>query len=275
VPNPSQKASCDGGKGDACNPDCPGAAQSDEDADGVPDAIDNCAGTYNPDQKNSGGDPALGDACDPDADGDGIPNTLDNCPAMANPDQVDSDHDGKGDACDEAFCYVYDVDSECLDPTSTFAVGGRAAAYGEKAGQGLATDFQTGRAIGLHMFANRKNTPIRYSWVVDQRPDGSGAAIENSWGTVVYSGDTFEYRYHEGAFPTFTPDQPGSYTIKLVGELVFGDDVYTSGPARAQQLMTVTVKGEPTSSGCSVAGSGAGPAALLLLLGLAFLRRRG
>ncbi|HEY3546994.1 MAG TPA: MYXO-CTERM sorting domain-containing protein, partial [Propionicimonas sp.] len=77
-------------------------------------------------------------------------------------------------------------------------------------------------------------------------------------------------------FPSFTPDMPGTYTLKLVGELVFGDDVYASGPARAQYLMTVTVKGEPTASGCSVGGSGAAaaPLGLLLLLGLAVLRRR-
>ncbi len=36
-----------------------------------------------------------------DADGDGIPNDVDNCPNTPNPDQADSDGDGTGDACDE------------------------------------------------------------------------------------------------------------------------------------------------------------------------------
>ena len=36
----------------------------------------------------------------PDADGDGIPDDVDNCPETYNPDQADGDHDGIGDACD-------------------------------------------------------------------------------------------------------------------------------------------------------------------------------
>jgi len=58
----------------------------DGDADGRPDDIDNCAGTYNPTQANADGDP-LGDACD-------------NCPTVSNPGQGDLDGDGLGDACD-------------------------------------------------------------------------------------------------------------------------------------------------------------------------------
>jgi thrombospondin type 3 repeat protein len=34
-----------------------------------------------------------------DGDGDGVPNYRDNCPRKFNPDQRDSNHDGKGDAC--------------------------------------------------------------------------------------------------------------------------------------------------------------------------------
>jgi hypothetical protein len=34
-----------------------------------------------------------------DTDRDGIPDAKDNCPLRANPDQLDSNHDGKGDAC--------------------------------------------------------------------------------------------------------------------------------------------------------------------------------
>jgi hypothetical protein len=36
----------------------------------------------------------------PDSDGDGVPDQLDNCPATFNPDQADTDQDHIGDACD-------------------------------------------------------------------------------------------------------------------------------------------------------------------------------
>jgi uncharacterized repeat protein (TIGR03803 family) len=41
--------------------------------------------------------PELGD---PDADADGVPDSVDNCPFSYNPDQADADADGVGDACD-------------------------------------------------------------------------------------------------------------------------------------------------------------------------------
>ena len=58
----------------------------DTDGDGVPDSIDNCPLTPNPNQTDSDGD-GVGDACD-------------NCRTTPNPDQADADHDGVGDACD-------------------------------------------------------------------------------------------------------------------------------------------------------------------------------
>ncbi|MCA1614675.1 MAG: DUF11 domain-containing protein [Acidobacteria bacterium] len=58
----------------------------DGDADGVPDAADNCPVTYNPSQA--------------DADGDGRGEACDNCAAVANPGQEDADADGVGDACE-------------------------------------------------------------------------------------------------------------------------------------------------------------------------------
>jgi hypothetical protein len=39
----------------------------------------------------------------PDQDHDNIPDFRDNCPAAYNPDQADTDHNGKGDTCDEEW----------------------------------------------------------------------------------------------------------------------------------------------------------------------------
>ncbi|PIN89754.1 hypothetical protein COU60_02915 [Candidatus Pacearchaeota archaeon CG10_big_fil_rev_8_21_14_0_10_34_76] len=58
----------------------------DGDSDGVPDEIDNCPNTSNPDQRDSDGD-GVGDACD-------------NCPNKSNTNQIDDDGDGVGNACD-------------------------------------------------------------------------------------------------------------------------------------------------------------------------------
>lgn len=63
----------------------PQAPTGDTDADGAPDAMDNCPQVANADQKDSDTD-MRGDACD-------------NCPALANADQADADEDGEGDVC--------------------------------------------------------------------------------------------------------------------------------------------------------------------------------
>jgi acid phosphatase type 7 len=55
------------------------AVGSDRDADGIPNASDNCPKNYNPDQKDLDGD-GKGDVCDSDRDGDGQLNADDPCP---------------------------------------------------------------------------------------------------------------------------------------------------------------------------------------------------
>jgi len=81
------------------NPD-----QADLDNDLVGDMCDNCPVNTNPGQQDSDND-GIGDACDTaiDSDGDGIPNKIDNCPFVFNPFQEDSDMDGIGDACDSTM----------------------------------------------------------------------------------------------------------------------------------------------------------------------------
>jgi hypothetical protein len=118
--------------GDACNvrnafasvglltgdADCDGrldAAETDDDADGVLDARDNCPAAPNPGQADVDRD-GLGDPCDAEADGDGFRNGNDNCPLVANPDQADADADGRGDLCDDADAdRVLDLRDNCPD----------------------------------------------------------------------------------------------------------------------------------------------------------------
>ena len=62
------------------------AVAQDVDLDGVPDSVDNCPATYNPDQE--------------DFDLDGVGDSCDNCMFVANTDQYDWDEDGMGNSCD-------------------------------------------------------------------------------------------------------------------------------------------------------------------------------
>ncbi len=91
--------------GNACDigayegPGAAGNAAPDGDADGFPDASDNCPTTANPEQGNADGD-TQGNACDADDDNDGLGDGADNCALNANPAQEDADADGQGNACD-------------------------------------------------------------------------------------------------------------------------------------------------------------------------------
>ena len=109
-PPGSQDSDADGIP-DACD-NCPLMAnpeQEDADRDGIADACDNCPINANPGQEDDDGD-GVGDSCDNclltenpgqiDVDGDGIGDSCDNCPLVANPGQEDSDGDGFADACD-------------------------------------------------------------------------------------------------------------------------------------------------------------------------------
>jgi hypothetical protein len=71
----------------------------DDDADGVPNEVDNCPAIANPNQTDTDGD-GEGDACDVDDDNDDVADGEDNCPLDPNPDQADTDGDGAGDLCD-------------------------------------------------------------------------------------------------------------------------------------------------------------------------------
>ncbi len=156
---------------------------------------------------------------------------------------------------------IYGDEKNCLDPSSTLRVYSpllRAA---------------TGEAVRLRLFANRKDTPMRYKWIVQSAPSGSEAVVENPRGTVLRS-TPFEYHYIKNNVAAFTPDEPGTYQIKLVTELVFPDPINAAFPRNAAFVATVEAEGD-SMGGCSVGnGAGGAGAALLTLLGLGLLRLR-
>lgn len=299
VYNPAQHKTQAGAElGDACNTDddldgipdredaCPkipgitavggGACDNDEDADGIQDRNDNCPGIANADQidLNTNG---LGNACDADMDGDGVPNNLDNAKEFPNPDQLDKDHDGLGDVADSEFCYVFDrarMDS-CLNPLDTFRVGAVA----------LNPTFEkpaTGDELKLILFANRTDTPIEYSWVVSKAPSGSQATVISSRGkSATTVPGTYQVAYSfdgNNVAPTFVPDQPGDYELKLVAKLTFADEMY---PDDSNRTASYTVAfsaggaGQSSGGGCAAMSTDALGLPLLGMAGLmVFLKRR-
>lgn len=94
--------------------------EKDFDQDGVPNPLDNCPFTANPEQLDSDGN-GVGDACDEpvipvdnDFDDDGILDNIDNCPSISNPEQLDQDNNGIGDACDAPVGSDNDFDDDTI-----------------------------------------------------------------------------------------------------------------------------------------------------------------
>jgi MYXO-CTERM domain-containing protein len=254
VANPDQLSTAPNRFGDKCD--------ADQDKDNIIDSKDNCPTVANNAQLDLDGD-NIGDACDADADGDSVMDIKDNCPTVQNPLQLDTDRDGKGDDCDQRYCYVVNGDQQnCLDPTATFKL------YSPNA------TVKTGEAMRLRLFANRSNAAIRYTWTVVDRPSGSSATVENPRGTVRLS-SPYEYFYLRDNVARLNTDMPGTYKVKVTGELVFADSVNANFPRQHSYVMTVTAEGEP-QAGCSVGGNGSAGFGLLfamaLLLGIC--RRR-
>lgn len=269
VYNPDQAKSAPGHYGDACD--------NDTDKDAIEDAKDNCPAVYNPDQSDINAN-GVGDACDVDMDGDGVANTggphTDNCPTVPNPHQEDADHDGVGDACQtHGFCFVAGKNqaAKCLDPKTVFSVTAAPK-----------VNARTGQTIYPAIYANRENTPMRFTWVISQQADGAGDSIRNATGTVSTS-QAFEYHYEsDDQRPQFVPTHPGTYKLTLAADLASPDPLFP-GVVHALSEVDVQVDGPVVSSGggCSLAAGAAWPvgdgaliAGALMGLGLVLRRRR-
>ena len=138
-----------------CLDRCPGQDDGpDRDHDGVPDCADACPDIPNGLDTDGDGIPDCFDRCPgrndiTDAERDGVPDCLDNCPFVFNPGQEDSDHDGKGDACQGDVFQLLHV----LHPS--------APAAGDQFGSAIAPVFDFGRPtqhpFGVLVGAPRRN----------------------------------------------------------------------------------------------------------------------
>jgi len=292
VINPGQSDTDGDGDGDACDTDddgdgcldgndnCPlvGAVDcadsgavvpnecfADQDADGITDDKDNCIAAPNADQGDTDGD-GIGDACDQDLDNDTIDNRVDNCVRVPNVDQANEDRDSLGDACDNKLCYVVDGDeTNCLDPVAPFAVR---ASLSEQRLEGV----ETGSDVLLHIFANRENKAIRYTWTVVEQPAGGNASISQPKGGVSFS-NGIQYVYENDRRALFNAKVPGSYTVELLAELAFDDEEgydVTSSKSR----VVIDVGGAVLAGGCSQTSGSTWFAAGLMGLALGLRRRR-
>jgi len=303
-PDPQQVDTDKDGMGDACDPDmdndgvanlndnCPlvynpeqesdtskfgVACNADDDSDTIRNINDNCPQVSNENQLDTDVD-GIGDKCDTDMDNDLVNNNIDNCPLIANPDQADIDRDLLGDACDDKYCYVVMGDKDnCLDPTDVFTIYSPALPTIEDE-----EDIMTGDKVRLRLFANRYNKPLRYSWTIVDAPSGSSAHINNPSGAASVS-TPFEYHYQKDTSVSFTPDMPGTYTIKVSAELAITDEVTNEKGARSEAISIIEVGGNPLENGnCSVSNVGSKNSNLasglfifaLLSLGMSVLIRR-
>ena len=131
-------------------------------------------------------------------------------------------------------------------------------------------ELNTGDPILLHIFANRENKAIRYTWVIVDQPSDGDAVIVNPKGAVSFS-NAIQYVYEADRAAKFTANVPGEYTVELQAELAFDDEEgYSIRAAKSQ--MKISVGGE-AKGGCAAMPTST--PALMSLIGLGlFLRRR-
>ncbi|MDP2342392.1 MAG: thrombospondin type 3 repeat-containing protein [Deltaproteobacteria bacterium] len=247
----------------------------DVDGDQIEDLLDLCPAVPDLAQSDVDND-GVGDACDPDLDNDGVDNTIDNCRQVPNTNQLNDDRDSFGNDCDALLCFVVDGDEAgCLDPAAPFSVK---AALANQRKLEIKTACESGEKdtcideVLLHIFANRENKAIRYTWVIVEQPADGNANVANPKGAVSFS-NSIQYVYEDQRAATFTATVPGEYVVELQAELAFEDDEGYTVRADTSQLK-ISVGGE-TTGGCSAAPTST-PAlfGLVGLVGLVLRRRR-
>jgi hypothetical protein len=131
----------------------------DSDRDGIPDRLDNCPFTPNPNQQDSDGD-GKGDLCD-------------NCPLVPNPEQRDSDHDMLGDACD---CAPFDPGTPTPDAIGDTETVSHDLATGETTivwgAIPIATHYNT--YVGTIPARGMGSRPVPYDHVCFESDDAQG-----------------------------------------------------------------------------------------------------